>query len=192
MININKLKKVNNICVFIRHGEKDVNNYCLTNKGKNKIIEFGNSLFLLNKKIIIYSSPEKRCIETANIISSIVNGPNSLVHISNILGKPGIQVKNEIEYTKLTDTMRCRDIFNGWKKGLYSEAMYSCKTIKARIINFFEKTSLKNDITLYIGQSGTIACTGYSLSIVDYYKTPNDKWVDFLDGYVLELPYFQG
>ena len=187
MINVNELKKVKNACVFIRHGEKDVNNYCLTNEGKNETIEFSNSLCLLNKKIILCSSPENRCIETATIINDIVNGINSDIYISDVLGNPGIQVKDELEYAQLTDTMKCRDIFKEWKKGMHDKAMNGPKTIKTKIIDFFEKTSLKDGITIYISQSGTVACTGYSLGVVDY-KENNYEWVNFLDGYILRFP----
>lgn len=186
MININELKNTDNLCVFIRHGEKDINNYCLTDKGKRDIIEFGNLLCMLNKKIIVYSSPEIRCVETAAIINNIVNEDNEIC-VSNVLGKPGIQVKDEIKYTKLIDAMRCRDIFKAWKKGMHDEAMNSPETIKIRIKEFFKKTSLKNGITIYISQSGTVACTGYSLGLIDY-KANDDEWVDFLDGYVFKLP----
>lgn len=186
MININELKNLNNACIFIRHGEKDINNYCLTNKGKIKTIEFSNSLCLLNKKVIIYSSPENRCIETATIINNIVNGTAKNIYISDVLGKPGLQVKNQIEYNKLTNSMKCRDIFKEWKKGIYLEAMNSPQFIKTEIIKFFKRTSTKDDITVYIGQSGTIACTGYSLGLIDY-KVNNGEWVDFLDGYVYFL-----
>lgn len=187
MININKLKKASKTCVFIRHGEKDINNYNLTDRGKHEIFEFSNSLCLLDKKIIIYSSPESRCIETATIINNVVNGENSDLHVSDVLGKPGIQVKNEIEYTKLTDTMKCREVFKEWKKGMHYDAMNRPEIIKTKIIDFFEKTSSKNEITIYIGQSGTVACTGYSLSLVDY-QANNEDWVNFLDGYILRLP----
>lgn len=186
MIDVTKLKNGNNICVFIRHGEKDITNYCLTNKGKNEIIQFGNSLCLLNKKIKIYSSPENRCIETATIMNNIVNDKDNIFYLSNILGKPGIQVKDEAEYTKLTDTMRCREIFREWKKGIHSNAMNSPKTIKTGIIDFFKKTLTKDGITIYISQSGTVACTGYSLGLIDY-NVNDEEWVGYLDGYILRL-----
>lgn len=185
MIKINELKNTNNSCIFIRHGEKDINNYCLTNRGKSEIIEFGNSLCMLNKKITIYSSPEDRCVETATIINNIVNGDNNIC-ISNVLGKPGIQVKDEFEYTKLTDIMRCRDIFKEWKKGMHGKAMNRPEIIRTKIIDYFERTSLLNGITLYISQSGTVACTGYSLGLIDY-KANDEDWVDYLDGYILRL-----
>lgn len=185
MIDVTKLKNEENVCIFIRHGEKDTTNYCLTDKGKSEIIKLGNSLCLLNKKIKIYSSPENRCITTASIINNIVNKDNDF-YISNVLGKPGIHVKNEAEYTKLTDIMRCREIFKEWKNGMHSKAMNSPETIRTEIINFFEKTSIKEGITIYISQSGTVACTAYSLGLMDY-KANDEEWVDYLDGFILRL-----
>ena len=83
--------------------------------------------------------------------------------------------------------MKCREIFKEWKKGMHYDAMNRPEIIKTKIIDFFEKTSSKNEITIYIGQSGTVACTGYSLSLVDY-QANNEDWVNFLDGYILRLP----
>jgi hypothetical protein len=54
------------------------------------------------------------------------------------------------------------------------------------MISFFEKTSFKNGITLYISQSGTVACTGYALNLTDY-KNVDHEWVDYLDGYIFKL-----
>lgn len=69
-------------CVFIRHGEStqnvaeelgthyDINNIKLTEKGKQQSRITGKFLKDIFKKFdIIYTSPIKRCIETANIIS---------------------------------------------------------------------------------------------------------------------------
>ena len=73
MLNIDELKKGTRVCAFIRHGEKDIKNFGLTDVGKLAINDFSQSLCLLKRKIIIYSSPEDRCMETATIINSIVN-----------------------------------------------------------------------------------------------------------------------
>ena len=120
------------------------------------------------------------------MINSIVNDAKIDIQISNILGKPGIQVKDELEYTKLTNFMKCRDIFKEWKNGMHYDAMNAPEIIKNRIIDFFLSTSLDNGITIYISQSGTIACTGYSLGIIDY-KANDEEWVNYLDGYILRL-----
>ena len=186
MINLNDLSDGNRICVFIRHGEKNLNDFGLTDKGIQDTITFANFLFSIKKSIVIYSSPEERCIKTATLINSVVNDNNQRIIISDILGKPGIQVKDNIEYTKLTNVMKCRDIYKEWKMGLLEKAMNNPETIRDKIKIFFENTSKKDTITLYISQSGTVACTGYSLGLIDY-ETNDDDWVNYLDGYVIKL-----
>lgn len=51
--------------------------------------------------------------------------------------------------------------------------------------DYFRSISKENSITLCISQSGTVACTGYALGLVDYQNTENG-WVDYLDGYIYE------
>ncbi|WP_029542161.1 histidine phosphatase family protein [Selenomonas sp. AB3002] len=186
MIDIEQFNSGNRICAFIRHGEKDVEKFSLTDIGRKNVINFSKLLLALQKPILIYTSPEDRCIETATIVSSTI-GNNKYDYItSNYLGKPGIQVKNEIEYAKLTNLMKCREIFAEWKTGMHYDAMYNPTTIRTKILDFFTCTSINNGITLYISQSGTIACTGYSLGLVDY-MVSDREWVDYLDGYILRL-----
>ena len=186
MISLNGLQYSDNICIFIRHGEKNVDSYDLSSEGRKKCLEFAETLCSLNKKVDIFSSPEQRCIETAIIISNRINGESSNISISNALGKPGIQIKNETEYAKLTDLMRCTDIFSEWKKGKYYGAMHRPEVVREKIIAFLKKTALRNGITLYISQSGTVACTGYSLNLIDY-RDVDYEWVNYLDGYILRL-----
>lgn len=187
MINVEGLSRgIGTICIFIRHGEKDATQYCLTENGKREIIAFSKKLITLEQSIKIYSSPEKRCVETASIINSVVSEEKNEICCSVFLGKPGIQVRDEAAYTKLTDTMKCRDIFKEWKKGLHPDAMNLPETIREEAMVFFGKTAIPNGITLYISQSGTVACTGYALGLVDY-KADSKDWVDFLDGYILRV-----
>ena len=186
MINLNQLQNSGNACIFIRHSEKNLNGYDLSSEGKKQSLKFAEKLCMTNRQIKVFSSPEQRCIETATIINNRINGESSNILISNTLGKPGIQVKNEIEYAKLTDNLRCRDVFSEWKKGKYSEAMYRPESIKEKIIPFFESTLLGDGIAVYISQSGTVACTGYALGLIDYNHI-NDDWVNYLDGYILRL-----
>lgn len=186
MINLSPLYDSSNVCIFIRHAEKNMNSYDLSPEGKTHSLEFAEKLSLLNKQINVFSSPEERCIETATIINTKINSEITPIQISSALGKPGIQVRNEIEYTKLTDTMRCRDIFSEWKKGKYYQAMYRPEIIKDKMVAFFKMNSITNGIALYISQSGTVACSGYSLNLLDY-KNVDSEWVDYLDGYIFRL-----
>lgn len=186
MIDLDKLYSGSRICIIIRHGEKESADFRLTEKGKKDSAEFGRLLNLLDKQVVIYSSPEERCVETAYIIKENIKDINGNVNLSIILGKPGIQVKNEQVYNKLTNSMRCRDIYNMWKNGLVYDAMNCPDFIKTEMIKFLKKTSLNNGISLYISQSGTVACTGFSLGLLDT-KANNEEWIDFLDGYIVRL-----
>ena len=186
MIDLDKMDIESRICIIIRHGEKDNTNFGLTEKGKAEAAEFGRLLSLLNKKIVIYASPEERCVETACIINENIKYNNGNVNLSNILGKPGIQVKDEQKYMKLTNSMRCRDIYNMWKNGLVYDAMNRPDHIKNEIMDFLKKTSLSNGISIYISQSGTVACTGFSLGLIDT-KANNEEWIDYLDGFIVRL-----
>ena len=186
MIDISQLNSGNRICAFIRHGEKNIEKFSLTDAGKREVVNFSQSLLELEKQIAVYTSPEDRCVETATIITSVVSNNKCNFVVSNILGKPGIQVKDTKEYTKLTDVMKCRDIFSEWKMGMHYDAMHNPDMIKTKILEFFLHTSISNGVTLYVSQSGTVACTGYSLGLIDY-MTDDEEWVNYLDGYILRL-----
>ena len=184
MINIEEIQSKGTVCVFIRHGEKDISSYGLTEQGKSEIRRFGQMLYALRKPIMIYSSPEARCMETGLIINGIINGSNPQCVASDILGKPGVQVKDDSLYALLTDTMRCRDIFKEWKRGMHYDAMNTPEYIKEKMLDYFKNTAMLNGITVYVSQSGTVACTGRALGLVDYMDN-GDDWVDYLDGYIL-------
>ena len=186
MINIEEIRSEGTVCVFIRHGEKDIRSYGLTEQGKSEIRRFGQMLYALRKPVVVYSSPEERCMETGLIINEIINGSNNKCVVSDILGKPGVQVKDDSLYALLTDTMRCRDIFKEWKQGMHFDAMNTPKFIKKKMMGFFKNTALLNGITVYVSQSGTVACTGLALGLVDYMEN-DDDWVNYLDGYILRF-----
>jgi broad specificity phosphatase PhoE len=86
-------------CVFVRHGEStqnvaeqlgtnyDINNIKLTEKGKTQAEITGKFLKdVFNKFDVIYSSPIKRCIETANIIiKELTVNPDKLIEDSLLI-----------------------------------------------------------------------------------------------------------
>jgi hypothetical protein len=53
MINLNDLSDGNRICVFIRHGEKNLNDFGLTDNGIQDTITLANLLCTLKKTIEI-------------------------------------------------------------------------------------------------------------------------------------------
>ena len=125
-------------------------------------------------------------METATLLAEKIPQSGSGISTSAILGKPGIQVKDEVKYTLLTDRMRCRDIYREWKMGRHEDAMQTPAFIRGEILRFLRETSLQNGITIYVSQSGTIACAGYALGLTDY-RADDEDWVKYLDGFVMEV-----
>ncbi|MBQ6340617.1 MAG: phosphoglycerate mutase family protein [Kiritimatiellae bacterium] len=186
MLDVNALNVGDTVCALIRHGEKDDSHFVLTEKGKSEIERIGLRVSAFHKPVRLYASPESRCVETAVLMGKVIYGSVCDIQTSSMLGKPGVQVKNEEKYSLLTDCMRCRDVYREWKMGLHRDAMQTSAFIRKEIRRFLRETCLQHGITLYISQSGTIACAGYSLGLTDY-KADDEDWVKFLDGFVLEL-----
>ena len=191
MLDAAELPAGERVLAFIRHAEKDSVSFGLTAAGREEAVLFGRKLRDLGRPARIISSPEERCCETAELIYAAVNGGAENFRsggavISPALGRPGIQVKNETAYRKLTDTMRCRDIFRKWKAGQFRDAMRNPEDIRSLIWKFFLDTALDPGITVYVSQSGTVACSGYALGLKDY-MAGDESWVSFLDGYALSL-----
>lgn len=186
MLDVNVLSTRDTVCAFIRHGEKDDSHFGLTERGKAEIERIGLLISTLRKPVKLYASPEFRCLETAVLMGKVIHGSGYDIQTSTMLGKPGVQVRNEEKYSLLTDRMRCRDIYREWKTGLHRDAMQTPAFIKTETLRFLHQTCLQHGITVYISQSGTIACVGYSFGQTDY-KADDDEWVSFLDGFILEL-----
>jgi hypothetical protein len=186
MFNVNALNVGDTVCALIRHGEKANGHFGLTEDGKAEIERVGRLVSALHKPVRLYASPESRCVETAVLMGRGIHGSIYDIQTSTILGKPGVQVKNEEKYSLLTDRARCRDIYREWKMGLHKEAMQTAAFIRTETLRFLHETCLPHGITIYVSQSGTIACAGYSLGLTDY-AADDDDWVQFLDGFVLEL-----
>ena len=184
MLDVTALSRGESVCALIRHGEKDVGHYGLTNAGKAEIGRIGQLVAALNRPVRLYASPEGRCMETATLLAEKIPQSGSGMSTSAILGKPGIQVKDEVKYTLLTDRMRCRDIYREWKMGRHEDAMHTPAFIRTKILRFLRETSLHKGITIYVSQSGTIACAGYALGLTDY-RADDDDWVQYLDGFGL-------
>jgi len=88
--------------LFIRHGEKSECLGCLlTQDGISQSEIFGCELKKLNISVKIYTSPELRCVQTAEIINKTISAMEDDIIISNNLGVPGIQVFDIDAYLKL-------------------------------------------------------------------------------------------
>ncbi len=175
------------IVLFIRHAEKNNDgSSSLTHKGIEDSLTLAEKLRELNINIKIYSSPESRCEQTANIINSRLANSSAQVYFSNALGKPGLQILDNNLYEQLYAEFKCREIFHQWKNKQHYDVLINPIQLKEMANIFFQTTCIEKGITLYISQSGSVASIGYGLGLLNY-DVINGEWVDFLDGFILSI-----
>jgi len=186
MLDVNSLSAGESVCAFIRHGEKDDGSFGLTEGGKAEAKRMGRILSALHKPVRVCSSPEGRCMETAVLISDALAGSCCGIQTSPLLGRPGVQVKDEGKYYSLTNQLRCRDIYREWKNGRHWDAMHTPTHIESEIRHFIRESVIRHGITICVSQSGTIACVGFALGVIDY-RADDVDWVPFLGGFATEI-----
>ncbi|MEE1059793.1 MAG: phosphoglycerate mutase family protein [Treponema sp.] len=175
------------IALVIRHGEKNyAPNGLLSENGIVSTKKFATDLKNLGYQVNIVSSPELRCIQTANIINEILSNNENEIILSNKLGCPGLQVLNINIYKALYKIKKAREIFYEWKEGFHLDCLRTPKELNKLSMEFFRKSCKDSNITLFISQSGTVSGIGYSLGLLDYDKA-HDEWIGFLEGFFLEI-----
>jgi len=151
---------------FIRHGETDFNkekrytglfDIPLNKKGIQQVKE---SLHLLNEQNIsvIYSSPLKRALETANIISQYLKIPIIVVNSFKERNFGILQTKKKLSYKK-------RYFYRG--QTLYE---HQRNTVKG-----FNKINSKNNI-LIVAHSGTYKALHKHILHTSIFKTVNNAF----------------
>lgn len=181
---ISKNKKT---IIFVRHAEReDGKGKLLTNIGIQNSEKFGAKLSKLNQSIKIYTAPELRCVQTAEIINQKISAMERDIIISNKLAN--LQIKNNELYKKIycETNFIYKELYLKWKNGCYYDALYSPDELFNRAMDFINSTSENNTITLYISQSGTIANIGFALKKLNYEDSEN-SWINFLDGFTMNL-----
>ncbi|MBS7825474.1 histidine phosphatase family protein [Wohlfahrtiimonas chitiniclastica] len=175
--------------VFIRHGEKSVTQTdygLITDRAKKEIQSMGELLRELQVPIMIYSSPELRCVQTAKIFNEEISAANNDIVLSSFLGSPGIQIKDNTKFLTLFDRFGTREVYSQWKQGMHRDVMLNREELCMALSSFIERTSKTSKISLFISQSGTLAALGYALGLSDY-NIESGEWVPFLDGFVVHI-----
>ncbi|MEE1921387.1 histidine phosphatase family protein [Pseudomonas sp. 148P] len=175
------------IAVFIRHGEKDSSGSrpaLITQQATKDSEALGIRLRELNVSVKVYSSPELRCVQTANILNKEISGAASTIVLTSFLGKPGIQVKDNDRYLKLFEEYSARELYVQWKEGKNHDALRAVEDLCSELHSFLERTTTESKISLFVSQSGTIAALSYALGLSDFDISKNE-WVSFLDGFLL-------
>lgn len=175
------------LAVFIRHGEKakfGTGPVLITSQARNDAEVMGRRFSELNIPIIIYSSPELRCVETAKIFNREISEASSDIVLTSFLGDPGIHVKENNKYLELFDKSDSRKIYGQWKIGQHYDILRTPEELCSELVGFLKKTAFENKISLFVSQSGTIAALSYALGLRSY-DTEQNEWVPFLDGFVI-------
>lgn len=175
------------IAVFIRHGEKDglgAGPALITQQAKKASEALGLSLRKFKLPIKVYSSPELRCVQTAEILNQKISGIETDIAITSFLGQPGIQVKDNNRYLDIFNELGARKIYTQWKNGKNHDALRTIDELCTELSKFLERTTVESKISLFVSQSGTIAALGYALGLRNY-DIGNNEWVPYLDGFVL-------
>lgn len=177
------------VALFLRHAEREsVIKALLTKKGIEASTAFGKELKSLNVPVKIYSSPELRCVQTAELINREVSSMESEIILTSKLGKPGLQIRDNEKFQKLYESFNLvyKDIYKEWKAGKYYDILRNPNELKEMSEVFINAKTEQNGVTLFVSQSGTIANISYALKIADY-DTDKAEWVDFLDGFFIQL-----
>lgn len=177
------------LAVFIRHGEKQMlraGPALITQQAKKSSSELGARLRDFKVSIKVYSSPELRCVQTAEVLSKEIFGVDSYISVTSFLGQPGIHVKNNMTYLDIFKEYGARVIYSQWKNGKYHDSLRTVDDLRSELSSFLGKTAMDSRISLFVSQSGTIAALGYALGLKNY-DIENNEWVSFLDGFVLKF-----
>lgn len=175
------------VAIVIRHGEKsEAANGLLSENGKASIRSFAENLKNLGYQVNIVSSPELRCVQTANIINEMLSNNENDIILSNKLGYPGLHISNNKIYQELYKTKKAREIFYEWKEGLHLDCLRAPKELEKLSMEFFQSSCKGSTLTLFISQSGTVSGIGYSLGLLDYDKN-NGDWIEYLEGFILDI-----
>ena len=190
---MNILKELENyntnekIALFIRHADRDPipkneigNGMQLNEKGKIHAIEFGTKLrnVVINK---IYTSPVKRCVQTAERINTAYN-KNIEIEESAVLGRPGALITDPKKAAPIFKTIGGYEIY---KKIISTENIEGFRNITeaSLLLNeFFENHVNENGITICISHDLIVASYIYSQTGKIFEE---HKWIDFLDGIVI-------
>ncbi|MFX0057377.1 MAG: histidine phosphatase family protein [Candidatus Heimdallarchaeota archaeon] len=183
-----------NIILVIRHSHRnsfknldDIGEQKLTPIGHEIAKLFGTKL-PLNRKIELYYSPIKRCVETAEDILAgfeSITGNGALIESLNVLYDIGVEAEyffNEV--TKYPFTY----FLYRWIANLYPADKVTpfdefCQKA-AKVI--WNKTANKNDSNnLYIHVSHDLMILSYRLGW--FGLSPADRWPSFLDGFAFSI-----
>ena len=175
------------IAMLIRHSDRDKipegefgNDVLLNEKGILNALKMGNELSNFNIRKI-YTSPVKRCIQTAD---SIKKGYGKEIQIieSDLLGNPGAYISEGKDVGVFFMKYGVFKIHEMLLNGIEIAGMNGLEAGSQKLFDFMNRNSNDKELTLYITHDSLVA---FFDSYFNHTKYNKDKWPAYLDGVVL-------
>lgn len=177
-----------NLSVFIRHADrnlKDTQNLGIE-EPLNELGAFHSQQFGKNLSSIkihkIFTSPVKRCLQTANYIQ-IGYGRNLIIQESNLLGLPGIHIHDEKIAAKCFQKHSTYEVYKSYVKNHGLEGFHQPEYIFQKLNEFCIQNIHSEHINLYITHDILLAIWIYAYNGKVYHLP---KWIDFLTGFIIK------
>jgi bisphosphoglycerate-dependent phosphoglycerate mutase len=184
---LNHIRTDQRIAMLIRHSDRDKipegefgNEVLLNEKGILNALKMGNELSNFNIRKI-YTSPVKRCIQTAD---SIKKGYGKEIQIieSNLLGNPGAYISEGKDAGVFFMKYGVFKIHEMLLNGIEIAGMNGLEAGSQKLFDFMNLNSNDKELTLYITHDSLVA---FFDSYFNHTKYNKDKWPAYLDGVIL-------
>lgn len=177
----------NNSSLLIRHADRDKipegsfgNDILLNEKGIINAKYFGSKLSgkRINK---IFTSPIKRCVQTADYISMGYGAPIKIVE-TKALGAPGLHIYDEKLAGEYFLKYGFDYMYDKFIRQVEIPGVYNADKINERITTFINDNSAADGSTIFVTHDMLIVFYDFSLSNKVYTK---DNWINYLEGLIL-------
>ena len=186
MINLNNINKQKTNILLIRHSERyqlpqegfgmEVS---LTPKGIEMAKEFGNKIQQFELNQTIYTSPIKRCVQTAENIAKNYSHKTKISQ-SSMLGLPSVFVNDGQKAGETFKSMTQYQFYRKYISNIYLEGWNDFEKSCIELDDFF-RSSASKELTLFISHDIIVM-------FFIYFKTgkifSENEWLNFLDGII--------
>lgn len=179
--------------IFMRHAEKlqSCDIYAeaalgLTDEGINQtriLAKYFKQRIKKSKKI--KTSPIKRCIQTAEILSACFDRDNSTVELSNILGGPGAYVNDDKRALSVFTKYNVYEVLEKQLKNDYLPGIRSLDEGTKLLLEAIKSDFMTNiHSTIYI--SHDVILMAFIGSLLKDRQFNRECWIDYLEGFCIQ------
>lgn len=190
---LEELKQYKNIseqklAVIIRHADREFipdgefgDAIILNEKGVAHARKFGTQLreYKANR---IYTSPIKRCLQTAELINESLSNKVEIV-ITTELGDPGFHVTDAEKAGECYLKHGYDRLYADFLQDIHIEGVANKEELRTNGMSFFKTKTCENGLTLFITHDSLIAHFAHANGIKTYIK---EDWVGYLEGIILK------